>query len=290
MSAKKNHPKVSIIIPVYKTERYLRQCLDSVINQTFDDFEVVCVNDGSPDNSVTILEEYSKRDPRITYISQTNQGLSAARNTGILHSGGEYILTLDSDDYLDKDFLKILLKAFEEHPNIEIATPAIIKYFPETGVYYHVLSAPPTPCNMAQWNYMCCTSLYPRKLFDLYGGYDENLKKGAEDWDLWLKYISHGAKILRVERAFFYYRQKDITESMGQQLLAEHSELESIIAMLRGRYEFMKKYNSLFYVCYKQLVRYTKRYFKYIYRRELHPIDRYYRYVLFNAFSIKIAF
>lgn len=283
-------PKVSIIIPVYKTEKYLRQCLDSVINQSFDNFEVICVDDGSPDNSVNILKEYANRDSRITYISQPNKGLSAARNAGIMHSKGEYILPLDSDDFIDKDFLQILINAKEAHPNIDVITPAIILFFPKTGVYYYVLSPKPTPCNLSQFNYICCTSLFPRKLFDIYGGYDETLKKGAEDWDLWLRYILHGSKFMRMERAFFYYRQKDISESMAKQLLSDKAELDSIVKLLRERYCFMKKYNSLFFIYYKQLVRYTKRYFKYIYRREIYPIDRYYLYVLFNVFSLKRMF
>ena len=93
-----------------------------------------------------------------------------------------------------------------------------------------------------------------------------------------------------MERAFFYYRQKDISESMAKQLLSDKAELDSIVKLLRERYCFMKKYNSLFFIYYKQLVRYTKRYFKYIYRREIYPIDRYYLYVLFNVFSLKRMF
>lgn len=95
-------PKVSIIVPVYKTEAYIAECLDSVLAQTYQDFEVICVDDGSPDNSVEIIKEYSKNDPRISYVRQENAGLSAARNTGIRNAKGEYILPLDSDDMLEK--------------------------------------------------------------------------------------------------------------------------------------------------------------------------------------------
>lgn len=76
-------PKISVIIPVYNVEAYLSECLDSVINQTFKDIEIICVNDGSTDNSLDILRTYAEKDPRIKVINQTNQGLSAARNTGI---------------------------------------------------------------------------------------------------------------------------------------------------------------------------------------------------------------
>ncbi len=93
--------KVSVIIPVYNVEKYLRQCLDSVINQTLKDIEIICVNDGSTDNSLKILEEYASKDNRIKIINKENGGLSSARNAGLAASEGKYIHFLDSDDYID---------------------------------------------------------------------------------------------------------------------------------------------------------------------------------------------
>lgn len=90
--------KFSILIPVYNVEKYLSTCLDSVLNQTFRDFEVICVNDGSTDNSLKILEEYSKKDKRIKIFSKSNCGLLWARRDGIKLASGEYVLFLDSDD------------------------------------------------------------------------------------------------------------------------------------------------------------------------------------------------
>jgi glycosyltransferase involved in cell wall biosynthesis len=101
-------PKISVIIPVYNTEKYLPKCLDSVLAQTFQDFEVICVNDGSTDGSLAILEEYAKKDPRIRVLTQVNQGQSVARNEGMKLAGGEYICFLDSDDFYDEDFLYTL--------------------------------------------------------------------------------------------------------------------------------------------------------------------------------------
>ena len=95
---KTRQPVVSVIIPVYNVEPYLRECLESVIHQTLREIEIICVNDGSTDNSLRVLEEYQGRDDRISVISQDNQGLSAARNCGMRYAGGEYIYFLDSDD------------------------------------------------------------------------------------------------------------------------------------------------------------------------------------------------
>ena len=93
-------PKFSIIIPVYNVEQYLQDCLDSVLAQTCADWEAVCVNDGSTDDSLSILREYAAKDKRIRIIDQPNGGLSAARNSGIKVAEGEYIFLLDSDDWI----------------------------------------------------------------------------------------------------------------------------------------------------------------------------------------------
>jgi glycosyltransferase involved in cell wall biosynthesis len=94
-------PKVSIVIPVYNVEKYLRQCLDSVVNQTLKDIEIICVNDGSTDNSLQILEEYANKDDRIKIINKDNGGLSSARNAGLEIATGVYIGFVDSDDYIE---------------------------------------------------------------------------------------------------------------------------------------------------------------------------------------------
>ncbi len=108
-------PKVSVIIPVYNTEKYLKKCLDSVCNQTLSDIEIICVNDCSPDNSLDILNEYAAKDSRIKVIDfKENKGVSIARNTGINEAVGEYIGFIDSDDYIDLDFYeKLYDKAVE---------------------------------------------------------------------------------------------------------------------------------------------------------------------------------
>lgn len=106
--------KFSVIIPVYNVEAYLQACLDSVLNQTFEDWEAICVNDGSTDNSAAILEEYGHKDGRFKIVSQSNGGLSAARNMGLKAAAGEYVLFLDSDDWLESNALKIISQSLNE--------------------------------------------------------------------------------------------------------------------------------------------------------------------------------
>lgn len=101
-------PKISIIIPVFKVEKYLRRCLDSVLNQTFDDWQAICVNDCSPDNSQKILDEYAVRDKRFVLLKHDkNSGLSASRNTAISVATGDYIMYLDSDDFIHPQTMEI---------------------------------------------------------------------------------------------------------------------------------------------------------------------------------------
>ena len=112
-------PKISVIIPVYNVEPYLSQCLDSILNQTFTDFECLCVNDGSTDNSLKVLQEYANKDIRIKIINQKNSGSSVARNNALKNSVGQYIAFVDSDDFISKDYLeKLLIIAEKENSDI----------------------------------------------------------------------------------------------------------------------------------------------------------------------------
>ena len=121
--------KISVVLPVYNVANYLRKCLDSLVHQTFKDFEVICVNDGSTDLSLSILEGYALSDSRFKIISQDNQGLSGARNTGIKEVKGDYILFVDSDDWLKENALELLynhVKGFDSD-----ITMFKFKYFDE---------------------------------------------------------------------------------------------------------------------------------------------------------------
>lgn len=107
-------PLVSIIVPVYNVEQYLPQCLDSIVNQTYKNIEVICVNDGSPDNSINILEDYAARDSRIKIVSQKNQGVSRARNLAHQYVNGDYIIYVDGDDWLDVNTCEIAVEKATE--------------------------------------------------------------------------------------------------------------------------------------------------------------------------------
>ena len=124
--------KVSVIIPVYNTEKYLRECLDSVVNQTLKDIEIICINDGSTDNSLSILKEYAQNDKRITVFDQQNQGAAMARNRGIETAKGDYLLIFDSDDIMFSDMCeKMYYEAVKNNTDITICHS--IQFNTETG-------------------------------------------------------------------------------------------------------------------------------------------------------------
>lgn len=112
---------ISVILPIYNSEKYLKKCIDSIKNQTYKDLEIILVNDGSTDNSPKICDEYAKIDKRIKVIHQKNGGQATARNAGLDASKGEYIAFVDSDDYIEKDMYELLLSMIEEsHSDIAI--------------------------------------------------------------------------------------------------------------------------------------------------------------------------
>lgn len=118
--------KVSVIVPVYNVEEYIQECLDSLVKQTLDEIEIICVNDGSTDNSLKILNEYASKYPKIKVINRENHGVSAARNAGVKASIGKYIAFVDSDDWVDYDFFEKLFMS-AENKNASIAAGGIVR-------------------------------------------------------------------------------------------------------------------------------------------------------------------
>ncbi|MBP3766208.1 MAG: glycosyltransferase [Bacilli bacterium] len=111
-------PEFSIVVPIYNVEGYLKKCLDSILNQTFVDYEIILVNDGSTDQSLSIIKEYMSKYPDIKLINQENKGLSEARNSGLKEARGNYVLFVDSDDFIDKDLLLNLNDSIINNPDL----------------------------------------------------------------------------------------------------------------------------------------------------------------------------
>ena len=135
--------KISVIMPVYNVEEYLNECLDSVTQQTLKDIEIICIDDGSTDNSLKILNEYAQKDPRIKIITKKNEGQAIARNIGIKEAQGEYVAFVDSDDFIEPDMFEKLYSKAKDN-NLDLAMCKIATYDNQTGeikdnVWYYML-------------------------------------------------------------------------------------------------------------------------------------------------------
>ena len=129
-------PKISVIVPVYNAEKYLPKCLDGLINQTFKDIEIICVNDGSTDRSLSILKEYAKKDSRIVIVDKKNSGPGACRNIGIEKATGEFIQFVDSDDWIEPETCEVCYQKAKEH-NVDMVSFNSTVYGPKIFPYYY---------------------------------------------------------------------------------------------------------------------------------------------------------
>lgn len=130
-------PQVSVIVPVYKAERYLQRCVDSILSQTLADLEVILVDDGSPDNSPIICDEYSKKDHRVRVIHQKNAGVAAARNTGLEAAAGEYIAFVDSDDYIAPEMYASMMKIAQKYKCDVVMCDCLKEFSTHSEIYTH---------------------------------------------------------------------------------------------------------------------------------------------------------
>lgn len=126
-------PKISVIVPVYNSEKVVNRCIDSILKQTYSDFELILINDGSKDKSIDILKDYEKKDLRIRVIDNENNGVSETRNIGINEAKGDYIQFVDSDDYIDEDMLKESLEQLEKN-SVDIVMSGIYLDIEKNGV------------------------------------------------------------------------------------------------------------------------------------------------------------
>lgn len=225
-------PLVSVIVPAYNQEQWIAETLDSVLAQTFADWECVVLNDGSTDKTLSIAEEYARKDGRFRVFSQPNAGLSAARNQGIRHAEGEYILPLDADDTISPGYLEAAMKRFSEVPETKLVYCKADFFGALTGPW----KLPPY-----QWerfirvNCIFCSCVYRRADFDRVGGYDETLRQGLEDWNFLLSLLQPEDIVYQIPQVFFHYRRR--SESMSIISLEKEQELY---------FEVVKRHPELF--------------------------------------------
>lgn len=127
------YPKISIIVPCYNNEKYITRCLDSIIKQTFNEIEIIIVNDGSVDNTIEVIREYANKDNRIVVIDKMNEGVSIARNTGLKKARGKYVMFIDSDDWIDLETCQVAFDEIERY-SADVAMWSYIREFPNASL------------------------------------------------------------------------------------------------------------------------------------------------------------
>ena len=250
--------KFSIIIPVYNVEKYIVCCLNSALNQDYKDYEIIVVNDGSTDHSLSILKKYEQRyGEKIKIINQCNKGLGGARNTGIAFASGDYLFFLDSDDYISTHTLSILNEYIKEY-NVDIlafdCTRVDINHKIIDTITYSEFHNEWTILTKKQFMLFeptFCTKVYKRSLF-----VDNKIyfpeKKWYEDLATLYKLVPHISRIGYLKKSLYYYLQQDesITHSKNIERMFEITQaISSTITYFKnlGVYDCYK--SELEYIC-----------------------------------------
>ena len=197
--------KVSIIIPCFNQEEYIKEAIESALNQTYKNIEIICVNDGSDDNSAEIIKSLADKYKNILFFNlKENKGVIYARNFAIEASCGEYILPLDADDTIETTYVEKAVEILNDNPNIGIVYCKARRFGTENKIW----NLP--KYNLSDFLYENCIfncALFRKNDFYKAGKYKENMKDGCEDWDLWMSIIELGLNPYRIDEILFNYRQ-----------------------------------------------------------------------------------
>lgn len=244
--------KVSVIIPVYNVEKYLRHCLDSVVAQTLNGIEIICVNDGSPDNSQAILEEYAEKYSNVKVIVKKNGGLSDARNCGMKVAQGKYIAFVDSDDFIEKDMMERLYQRASE-ADADIVVGDLYLYdnkTKETSLYrdqalylylknkiFKLQDYPEFLRNIAAWD-----RIYKREFVERIG---VRFPEGFVYEDAFFTFVTlaQAERIAVVPKQFYYYRKNSDDSITGKEITNDKYK-KDFLEINRRTQEFLEKIHA----------------------------------------------
>ena len=251
--------KISVIVPIYKTEKFLSKCIDSIINQTYKNLEIILVDDGSPDNCPKICDEYAQKDNRVRVIHKENGGLSSARNAGIEIATGDFIAFVDSDDWIDSEMYESLVDLEEKH-NADIAECGY-RFIRPWKVENKILDGPNTGKVMVFNNRTALERLYfvPQLFSDVsIMTVDKIYKKNIltdirftdgmhEDVEFTPRVLYKASKIVKLDKAFYNYNihlGTASTSGMG----VNYDKLSSIIQKKKAWQIFLKNTELIRYL------------------------------------------
>lgn len=255
-------PKYSFILPIYKVELYLRECIDSILRQKIDDFEVILVDDGSPDNCPTICDEYAKKDSRIKVIHKKNGGLCDARNAGLEIAKGKYILFIDSDDYIEDNYLEVIDKNIDDCDLLVFSynnfyKNKIVKGYGMNAVLdsdkSQEILLDDNKIRGYVWNKVFKKSIIDKNKLS----FDVNIKM-CEDLLFCYQYINCINKINLIKNSLYNYRQRK-SSSMARSIKKNVSSISVYNYILNHTSNNLvkSKCRSLYLKCYYKYIKYV---------------------------------
>ena len=249
-----NKPKVSVLIPCYNVEKYIRQCMDSVVNQTLKEIEIICINDGSKDNTLAILKEYAEKDDRIVIIDKANSGYGDSMNQGLKKANGEYIGIVESDDFVEQNMFETLYNAAIQN-NVEVVKSNFYAYVTKTDTNTKTIVIPesdekqvicPRERQGIFWSAPCIWAAIYKREFLLENNIDFLPTPGAsyQDTGFNFKVWAMTKRAYFLNEAFLHYRQDNENSSINSPgkvycVCDEYHEIEHF-AREKGVYEELK--------------------------------------------------
>lgn len=218
-------PKVSVIIPCYNQGAFLKEAVDSVLNSTYKNYEIIIINDGSTDDfTIQLFESYNPRSSKI--IHTDNQGPAAARNTGIGVAKGEYILPLDADDKISAEYMAEAVSVLDSSPDIGIVYSFAEMFGAKNGKW----RLPAYSLDlMLTFNVIFCTAFYRKTDWMKVKGYKSDIPFGKEDWEFWLSLIELGVQVYQIPYVHFYYRTKVVSRDVLSNNGRKKNEINEVI-------------------------------------------------------------
>lgn len=234
------NPLVSVIIPCYNMAQYLPEAVESILNQTYQNIEIVIVNDGSTDDTKQVIKELMQESDRVLGLYKPNGGLGSARNYGIKQAKGELILPLDADDKFEVTFIEKAVKQFSSDRRLKVVYCNAAYFGAKSGVWklqdfdYN---------NMLLSNMIFSCAMFRRVDYDGVGGYNESIL--YEDWEFWLRLLKDDAKVFKIPETLFFYRQHERGSLMNGLSKRNEMHLKSLDVIFNNNSkEFIKTYGN----------------------------------------------
>ncbi|QGZ55324.1 glycosyltransferase family 2 protein [Paraburkholderia acidiphila] len=202
--------KVSIIVPCFNQQEFIAETLESVLQQTYGNWECIVVDDGSTDGSEAIIQQYVKKDARFQALRKPNGGVAAARNFGFARATGELFVPLDGDDKIGSEFLRLAVECFTAQPDTDLVHFKTQR----TGESRKIWRLPEYSYDKLLWqNMIVNTTMYRRDAFERIGGYASEMIHGFEDWEFYVRLLSPQSRVRYIDSPMYLYRVKKSSRS-----------------------------------------------------------------------------